>query len=46
MSMGIAEMTPDIEVQSVVLDRADEALYRAKREGRARAIVYTPGDHV
>ncbi len=46
VSMGIAEMTPDIEVQSVVLDRADEALYRAKREGRARAIVYTPGDRV
>jgi diguanylate cyclase (GGDEF)-like protein len=46
VSMGIAEMTPDIEVQSVVLDRADEALYRAKREGRARAIVYTPGESI
>jgi diguanylate cyclase (GGDEF)-like protein/PAS domain S-box-containing protein len=46
VSMGLAEMTPDIETQSEIVHRADEALYRAKREGRARAIVYSPGDGV
>jgi len=43
VSMGIAEMTPDLETQAEIVHRADGALYRAKREGRARAIVYSPG---
>ncbi len=43
VSMGIVEMTPDIETPSDVLNGADDALYRAKREGRARAVVHSPG---
>jgi diguanylate cyclase (GGDEF)-like protein/PAS domain S-box-containing protein len=44
VSMGIVEITHEIKSQAVIVERADSALYRAKREGRARAIVYSPGD--
>ncbi len=44
VSMGVAQITPDMETQSEAIRRADGALYRAKREGRARAIVHSPGE--
>jgi diguanylate cyclase (GGDEF)-like protein len=40
MSMGIADVKPQVDDASAIMGRADEALYRAKREGRARAIVH------
>ncbi len=41
VSMGIAEVNPKVDDASTILWKADEALYRAKREGRARAITYS-----
>jgi diguanylate cyclase (GGDEF)-like protein len=41
VSMGIAEVNLQVDDPSAIMRRADEALYRAKREGRARAFVHS-----
>jgi diguanylate cyclase (GGDEF)-like protein/PAS domain S-box-containing protein len=41
VSMGIAEVNLQADDASAIIQRADEALYRAKREGRARAIIHS-----
>ncbi len=41
MSVGVAVVSPGEDPDSA-LRRADAALYRAKREGRARTVVYDP----
>ena len=38
ISLGIAEMTKDVESPNVLFKKADDALYRAKNEGRNRAV--------
>jgi two-component system cell cycle response regulator len=38
VSVGVAALSPDIQDGPVLLKAADEALYRAKREGRNRVI--------
>ena len=38
--MGIAEINAELESVEEALGRADEALYQAKHQGRARAVVY------
>jgi len=43
LSMGAAEIAPGISLD-VHLIRADEALYRAKAQGRARMVVWEPMD--
>lgn len=40
VSMGITEITASLEKLSHIVNRADQALYRAKHEGRAKALVY------
>jgi len=40
VSIGIAELTDDVADMADFVERADQALYTAKREGRARAVVY------
>lgn len=42
ISAGVAPFFPDKPAQDIFLARADEALYRAKREGRDRVAVYLP----
>jgi diguanylate cyclase (GGDEF)-like protein len=39
ISLGVAEFREDIESSSRLIKKADEALYRAKREGRNRVVV-------
>jgi len=41
VSMGIAEVDLQADDLPAILRRADEALYRAKREGRGKAIVHS-----
>jgi diguanylate cyclase (GGDEF)-like protein/PAS domain S-box-containing protein len=41
VSTGIAEVNLQGDDPSAIMQRADEALYRAKREGRAKVIVYS-----
>lgn len=44
-SIGIAIYKPDQKDNSAILIRmADEALYKAKEQGRNRAVLYSPGD--
>ena len=38
VSLGVAEFNPDIAELPPLLERADEALYRAKNEGRNRVV--------
>ena len=38
ISLGVAEMTKDMESADVLLKKADDALYRAKNEGRNRVV--------
>jgi len=40
LSIGTASLTGDTDSLSLVLSRADEALYEAKRAGRGRAVRY------
>jgi diguanylate cyclase (GGDEF)-like protein/PAS domain S-box-containing protein len=40
VSVGVAFMQPDIPDLSVLIDRADQALYRAKDSGRNRVVVW------
>jgi diguanylate cyclase (GGDEF)-like protein len=40
VSIGAASPTADTDSLSLVLSRADEALYEAKRAGRGRAVRY------
>ena len=44
VSIGIATLTDDITTEDLLVDRADEALYTAKRSGRNRAVVYAGED--
>jgi diguanylate cyclase len=43
LSMGAVEIAPDISLDSHLI-RADEALYLAKSQGRARMIIWEPMD--
>ena len=42
ISIGVATLTPDIPDLDTLLSRCDEALYAAKRAGRARVYVCSP----
>jgi len=42
VSVGVAEFTPDVATDELFLKRADEALYRAKQQGRNRVVSYLP----
>ncbi len=43
MSIGASQYIPG-ESQSALVERADQGLYRAKREGRNRTVIELPGD--
>ena len=45
-SFGLAEFTPDLHDAAKLLERADEALYQAKRSGRNRVVTWAPGAEV
>ena len=45
-SFGLAELTPDLSDPAKLLERADEALYQAKRSGRNRVVTWAPGAEV
>ncbi len=40
VSIGVAAFPDDAKSESTLLDRADKALYRAKREGKNRVVAY------
>lgn len=42
-SFGLAELTPDVQDPARLLERADVALYQAKRSGRNRVVLWAPG---
>jgi len=42
LSMGIANLTPDISSLQDLIDRADHAIYAAKHAGRNRVVVFDP----
>ena len=39
ISLGVATLYPDENVPDLIVHRADEALYRAKEEGRNRVCI-------
>jgi len=45
MSVGVAVATPNADAQSLLRD-ADAAMYRAKEDGRARAVHFAPSLHI
>ncbi len=44
-SIGVATLDPSVDDASTLVQRADIALYEAKRQGRGRAVVFTPSMH-
>ncbi|KAF7600201.1 hypothetical protein BGI27_03880 [Candidatus Dactylopiibacterium carminicum] len=44
ISIGVAEWHLDVEDIELALTKADEALYRAKAQGRNRVAIHTPSD--
>ena len=44
ISMGIAEVCPEIETMEQMLDRADIGMYRAKERGKNRVVLYQEED--
>ncbi len=44
VSMGVANLPDDAEEGDDLVEKADEALYRAKQTGRNRVCTYSPGE--
>jgi diguanylate cyclase (GGDEF)-like protein len=42
ISIGVAVLQADVTTQQVLVDRADEALYRAKNDGRNQVKIWRP----
>ncbi len=42
ISLGVAELSEDMDKLETLIDRADQALYQAKKSGRNRVVVLTP----
>lgn len=40
ISLGIAQLTPDVQALAALIDRADQAMYSAKQAGRNCLVIY------